>query len=94
MIIFGRGKLTATDVFGHGDEVLDIVDRFKYLGVKFSKLGNFAKCKKNPCDKASKAMSSPIQTARKKDLHVILDLFDNMVISVLFYGCEVWGYEK
>ena len=54
VIIFGRDKLTATDVFGHGVEVLDIVDRFKYLGVKFSKLGNFAKTRRIPVIKLQK----------------------------------------
>ena len=72
------------------------MNNYKYLGVELSKPGNFEKCKKNSFDKASKAITSPIQTARKKDLqlHVIFDLFNDLIISVLFYGCEVWGYEN
>ena len=80
----GLGRLTAKDVFRHGDEVLDIMNSFNHLGVKFSKLGLFAKCK-NSFDKASKAMFCLISTARKKDLliHAILDLADNMAVPVL-----------
>ena len=36
-----------------------------------------------------------IPATRKKDLpkHVILNLFNRMVVPVLLHGCEVWGYE-
>ena len=62
-----HGRLTAKDGFRNGDEVLDIVNSFeyRYVGMEFSKLGNFAKCKKNSFDKASKAMFNLIQTGRK-----------------------------
>ena len=41
-------------------------------------------------------MFSVIQTVRKKDLptHVILYLFDKIVVPVLLYGCEVLGYDN
>ena len=27
-------------------------------------------------------------------IDILLQLFDAMVASILFYGAEVWGYEK
>lgn len=92
----GRCRLIAKDVFRYGSEVLDIVNSFKHFGVKFSKLGNFAKCSKISCDKASKVMFSLLQTARKIDLqiHVTLNLFGKMVVPVLLYGCEACGYQN
>ena len=81
----GLGRLTAKDVFRHGDEVLDIMNSFNHLGVEFSQLGHSAKCKQNSVDKASKTNFSLISTATKKDLliHAILDLPDNMAVPVL-----------
>ena len=39
---------------------------------------------------------SLLQTARRQNLpiDVVMDLFDKMVVPVLLYGCEIWGYEN
>ena len=91
MVVFSRGRLTTKDVFQYEDEVLNTVNSFKYLSVEFSKLVNFAKCKKDSFDRVSKAMFSLIQSAIKKDLpmHARLDLFGKMVVPVLLYRCDV-----
>ena len=41
-------------------------------------------------------MHSVIKKARKENLPIDLqfDLFDKMVIPVILYGCEIWGYKN
>ena len=84
------------DVFTYNSETLDIVDSFKYLGIDFSSNGTFAKAKKSAYDKASRALFSLLQTARRQHLpiDVVMDLFEKMVVPILLYGCEIWGYEN
>ena len=57
---------------------------------------SFVKAKKILHDKASKAMYSLIQKARRLKLptDIMLKLFDSCVAPILLYGCEVWGYEN
>ena len=83
------------DVFEFNSNILEIVDSFKYLGVEFSANGTFTKTKKAAFDKASRAMFSLLQTARRQHLpiDVVMDLFEKMVIPILLYGSEIWGYE-
>ena len=84
------------DVFTFKSENLELVDDFRYLGIDFSSNGTFTKAKKAAYDKASRAMFSLLQTARRQNLpiDVVMDLFDKMVVPVLLYGCEIWGYEN
>ena len=84
------------DIFTFNSNTLEIVDSFKYLGVEFSANGSFTLAKKAAYDKASRAMFGLLQTARRQHLpiDVILDLFDKMVLPIIMYGCEIWGYEN
>ena len=94
VMIFHRRK--QTHVFKFNGLALDVVDSFRYLGVEFSRTGNFAKGKKYSFDKGQRALFSLLQTARRKSLptDVLLDLYKKMVIPVMLYGCEVWGHEN
>lgn len=48
------------------------------------------------CEQAQKAMYEVIRKIRQFNLPVDcqLDLFDKVVMPVLLYGCEVWGFEN
>ena len=98
IMIFQKRKRPRTnaDVFQFDSRVLEIVDSFRYLGVEFSANINFNLAKKAAFDKASRAMFSLLQTARRQHLpiDVVMDLFDKMVIPILMYGSEIWGYES
>jgi hypothetical protein len=75
------------------DTQLDIVDKFSYLGVVFSYNGSFVKCKETVVAKATRAMWCLIKKCRKLSLppSIQMQLFDQTVVPVLLYGCELWG---
>ena len=82
--------------FALGDNVIEIVDKYKYLGVFFSQSGSFLNARKHIVQQAKKAMI--LLFTRINNLHLPLDLqlklFDHTVLPILTYVCEVWGYEN
>ena len=96
IMIFSRGKVRNKPVFDFGGNVLDIVDDYVYLGVKFNYNGNSKKCVKRLYDIASRAMFEVLKKGKK--LHLDIDtqikLFDSTVLPILLYGSEVWGYNN
>ena len=48
------------------------------------------------CEQAQKAMYGVIRKIRQFNLPIScqFDLFDKVLLPVLIYGCEVWGYEN
>jgi len=72
----------------------EVVNTFKYLGVIFSKNRRFQVAKEHSVDQARKALFSLYTKIRKLYLPVDcqLKLFDNTVVPILLYACEVWGY--
>ena len=62
----------------------------------YFRLGSFCKAKKHLCEQAQKAMDGPIRKIRLFNLPFScqFDLFDKVVIPVLIYGWEIWGYEN
>ena len=95
-MIFSRRKYSGNVNFTLNNKVLDIVDDFKYLGVTFSRTGTFKKCRDDRYKKAQRAMFSLLKNIRLKQLpiDVQLQLFDSVVLPVLLYGCEIWGFEN
>ena len=94
VVIFSRGKPRKVPHFVFGNEPVQVIEDFRYLGVTFDFNNKFNKCKSYLYDQASKAMYSVIQKAKKFQLPVdiMLDLFDKLVIPILTYGAEVWGF--
>ena len=47
-------------------------------------------------DQAHRAMFSQLRRSRQLDLplDIQLELFDTLIMSILTYGCEVWGFEN
>ena len=73
---------------------LEIVSEFIYLDTMFQRTGSFKKNKINLAEKASKAMYDILSNERVHNLSVsVLDLFDKIIIPMLTYGSEIWGYE-
>jgi hypothetical protein len=69
---------------------------FNYLGVLFSKSGNFSMAKKTQVEKATKAMFEVLKRGKINNLSIQcqLDLFDKIIKPILLYGCEAWGFSK
>lgn len=84
------------NVFYYNKVAIENVKDFKYLGIIVSRTGSFPKAKKHLCEQAQKAIYSVIRKIRQFNLPVDcqFELFDKIVVPVLLYGCEIWGYEN
>ncbi len=82
--------------FKYNDVNLDIVHEFTYLGVLFSSNGSFLGHKKHKFEQANKSMFALLKNIRQLSLpmDLQLELFDRIVVPLLLYACETWGYEK
>ena len=91
-----RKPRRAQPMFTLNGSEIETVDTFKYLGIMFFYTGSFAKCRKHVVEQATRAMWGLLRKCRKLALppSIQLSLFDQTVIPVLLFGCEVWGYEK
>ena len=94
VLIFGSRKNPSTP-FIINDREIEIVSTFKYLGITFNRTGSFASTRKILVEQARKAMHCLLKKIRNLDLSIDcqLKLFDNTVLPILLYGCEVWGFE-
>jgi hypothetical protein len=93
-MVFSKGRLPISLNFKTNNMELEIVSEFIYLGTMFQRTGSFKKNKINLAEKASKAMCDILSKGRVHNLFVsVLDLFDKIIIPMLIYGSEIWGYE-
>ena len=70
---------------------------YKYLGVWITSNGEFRTAKRNLSNQGKKALFS-LKSALSK-LHylpvtVALKLYDVMIVPILCYGCELWGFHE
>ena len=95
IVIFSRGKIRKYRSFKFGDNTIDVVDDYVYLGTTFNYNGKFNKAKSKQVLQARKANYSLLSKVRRLDLatDVFTELFERLVIPILLYGSEVWGYE-
>ena len=97
VVIFSRSRLNTNDMnFKYNGESLNIVTNVQYLGIKFSCKGSFNDVKAHLVRQARKAIFIVLRKARKLNLPIDmqLELFDTMVVPILLYGAEVWGFEN
>ena len=70
---------------------------FTYLEVPFSQNGSFSKTQQTLARQAQMAVFSMFRVTNKYvglNPYIMCDLFDKMILPILTYGCEVWGYHK
>ena len=96
IIIFSRGKVRNTPTFMFGDEQIEIVDDYVYLGTTFNFNGKFNKAIDKQVTQAKRAMYSMLTKAKQLSLPLDIqcELIDQLVLPILVYGCEVWGFQK
>jgi hypothetical protein len=96
IVIFSRGKVRNKPNFYFGNDLIEICDDYTYLGVIFNYNGKFKKAINKQITQARKAMFALLTKVTKMHLpiDITLSLFDNLVLPILLYGCEVWGFEN
>ena len=95
VIIFSKGKIRKFKSFNFGNCTIDVVDDYVYLGTTFNYNGTFNKAKAKQALQAKKATFSLITKIKQLNLtfETSIELFERLIIPVLLYGSEIWGYE-
>jgi hypothetical protein len=95
VIVFSRGKIRKLPDLFIGNEKLEVVSEFVYLGLKLNYNNKWHVAQKDLYNRASKAMFVLVKKCNENMLPVdlIIDLIDKTVLPVLTFGCEIWGSE-
>ena len=82
--------------FNIGGNDIVVTDKYKYLGVIFSISGSFLNMRNTLLNRQIKPCISCFLGQNNLDLPIDLQIkpFDNTVLPILLYACEVWGFEN
>ena len=97
IVIFSRGKIQVYPVFQFGEQTIEVVENYTYLGTVMNYNGKYSEAiKKKQISQANRALFSlrARQAKFKLPMDILFNLFDALVIPILLYGSEIWGYEK
>ena len=96
IVIFSRGKKLVFPIFKFGDETINVVENYTYLGTIINYNGKYSKAIHKQVTQANRASFSlrSKQAKFKLPLDILFNLFDTLIIPILLYGSEIWGYEK
>ena len=96
VLIFRKsGRLRRNTTFTFNGKNIEIVSKFNYLGVTFSTRGSFMDTHNALAGQATKAIyKMKSYLCKYTDLSVshTLDLFDKLIVPILNYGSQVWGF--
>ena len=97
-MVFSRGKIRNKPVIYYGDQTLDVIFNYTYLGIVFNYNGSFNLAIKRLYDIGCRAMFEILKKKKGRamclDIDTQLKLFDVMVIPIILYGCEIWGFSN
>ncbi len=93
VMIFNKSGRLLKEKFTLGNEQLENVSSYTYLGLVFVPSGSFNPAMNTLCKKASKAMFKLRRSINKLNLSPKLSLllYDTLIRPISMYGSEVWG---
>ena len=98
VVVFRKGgRLKENDRWMYGENILDNVSSFKYLGCVISSRGSFSQCIDDLAKSGQRALFGLKQCfGRFPEMlpHMQLNLFKSLVSPILSYGSEIWGASK
>ena len=96
VVIYGSKPGVKELDFKFGEHNINVISEYTYLGICFPCNNNMNKGISVLKNQASRAMFSLIKKSRKLglDFDIQLQLFDSLILPILLYGCEVWGFKK
>jgi hypothetical protein len=97
IVVFRRGgKVRHNENWYYNNEKVEVVAFYKYLGIIFSSFLCWSHATKVLSVQASKAINMINSYAYKCNglpIKASFKLFDSMVLPILLYGSEVWGFQ-
>ena len=95
VVVFRKGGMLARGTsFMYGDEAIEIVNEYTYLGVTFSYKGVFSKASKNFIQKGKAALGSVWKVVFGGKMHSFeakMTLFDSIAASCTLYSSHIWA---
>jgi hypothetical protein len=91
------GHLAANESWHYGDNVLVVVNAYKYLGIFLSTRLSFSASFEDLASRARKGVVAIIRTLWVIGEHsptIFFKLFDSQILPILTYGAEIWGLAK
>ena len=96
IMVFRKGGILNRNLkFYYNAEVLEIVNKFSYLGIVFTAGGSFSDTQATLAGQAQKAiykLKSYLFKFENLTIQHKFDLFDKLITPILNYGSEVWGF--
>lgn len=92
VIIFAKCDPKLPVLFQIGNDIIQTVDQYKYLGVIFHKSGTFKSAQEHLAKQANKALHVLKRAFNKTVVHpdTIMKIFDSTIKPILTYGAEIW----
>ena len=98
VMVFRKGGILPRNLaFFYNEQQLEIVSKFRYLGVVFTAGGSFSEAQNTLAGQAQKAIFQLNKYIYKFTFlppRHKLDLFDKLILPILNYGSEVWGFSQ
>ena len=95
VVVFRKGgHLAKIEKWFYGDQELQIVNVYKYLGLDFTTRLSFSNATSSFIAKAKQScfqITKSLNSLNCYNLNVFMKLFDSKVYPVLSYACELWG---
>ena len=96
VIVFRKGGfLAAKEKWFLGGAVLEVVNKYKYLGLTFSAGHSFAAAMEDTSIRVKKSTLEVLRALKKISCNspeVFFKLFDAQIVPTLLYAAEIWGY--
>ena len=98
VIVFRKGGfLAAKEKLFLGGAVLEVVNKYKYLGLTFSTGHSFAAAMEDTSIRAKKNTLEVLRALKKISCNspeVFFKLFGAQIVPTLLYAAEIWGYRN
>ena len=96
IMVFRKGGMLPRNLsFSFDNTVLEIVNKFTYLGIVFTTGGSFTETQNTLAGQARKALfllEKYVYKFTTLTVSHMIDLFDKLILPILNYCSEVWGF--
>ena len=99
IVIFRKrgGKISKKiPTFYYDGKIVDLVDKYEYLGIPFTASGKFRKTSEKFISASRNAMGAVLRIFRRTgifDWRAVNRLLDSLIMSVLLYASHIWALE-
>ena len=98
VMVFRKGGILPRNLaFFYNEQQVEIVNKFRYLGITFTVGGSLSEAQITLAGQDQKAIFQLNKYLYKFTFlppRHKLDLFDKLILPILNYGSEVWGFSK